>query len=118
VEIAIACDHGGFDLKREIAGFLEEQQHACHDFGPHSRQAVDYPDHAEKVARVVSVGEFQTFSARMTREHSDANVLCLGQRVVGPGLAADIVDVWLKTEFRDEERHRRRIAKMMALDKR
>jgi len=147
MHIAIAADHDGFDLKSEITTILEELGHAFHDFGPYDRDDVDYPDYAEKVARAVAAGEFErgilicgtgqgmamtankvkgiraalshdTFSARMSREHNDANVLCFGQRVIGPGLAADIVKTWLETGFSEQERHRRRVGKIIALDDR
>lgn len=145
MDIAIAGDHGGFELKGETTKLLDEQGLTYHDFGPHDRRDVDYCDHAEKLARAVSAGQFRrgilicgtgqgmaisankikgiraavchdTFSARMSREHNDANVLCLGQRVVAPGLAGDIVKTWLDTDCSDEERHRRRVKKIMALE--
>lgn len=147
MRIAIASDHGGFRLKSDIARLLLELSHGCHDFGPPDFHDVDYPDYAVKVARAVADGEFDrgilicgtgqgmamsankvkgvraalchdTFSARMSREHNDANVLCLGERVIGSGLAADIVKTWLKAEPSDEERHRRRVGKITALDQR
>lgn len=145
--IAIASDHGGFLLKAELLRLLKELDYNCHDFGPHEYQDVDYPDYATKVAEAVAAGNFDrgilicgtgqgmamtankvkgvraslchdAFGARMSREHNDANVLCLGQRIVGAGLAADIVQTWLEARFSDEERHRRRIGKMMTLDAR
>ncbi len=147
MRIAIASDHGGFRLKSDIARLLQELSHGCHDFGPPDFHDVDYPDYAVKVARAVADGEFDrgilicgtgqgmamsankvkgvraalchdTFSARLSREHNDANVLCLGERVIGSGLAADIVKTWLKAESSDEERHRRRVGKIIALDER
>ncbi|MGB3903828.1 MAG: ribose 5-phosphate isomerase B, partial [Anaerolineae bacterium] len=127
MRIAIASDHGGFRLKSDIARLLQELSHSYHDFGPPDFHDVDYPDYAVRVAQAVADGEFDrgilicgtgqgmamsankvkgiraalchdTFSARMSREHNDANVLCLGERVIGSGLAADIVKTWLKAE--------------------
>jgi ribose 5-phosphate isomerase B len=147
MRIAIASDHGGFRLKSDIARLLEELGADCRDFGPHELDDVDYPDYAVMVARAVASREYQrgilicgtgqgmaisankitgiraaichdTFSARMSRQHNDANVLCLGERVVGPGLVAEIVKTWLQAEFSDEERHRRRVDKIMALEER
>jgi ribose 5-phosphate isomerase B len=132
LRIAIASDHGGFRLKNDLVGLLMELGYNCHDFGPDTYQDVDYPDYAAKVADAVAAGDFDrgilicgtgqgmamtankvkgiraslchdVFSARMSREHNDANVLCLGQRVVGPGPAADIVNTWLEARFSDEE---------------
>ena len=106
---------------------------------------MDYPDYAQKVATAVAQGRYDrgilvcgtgqgmamsankikgvraavcsdAYTARMSREHNNANVLCIGERVVGPGLAADIVQTWLESQFSDEERHRRRIAKVDGLD--
>ena len=145
MHIAIASDHGGFSLKGEIAKLLKSTGHTCHDMGPQDGSAVDYPDYAQRVATAVAGGLFDrgilicgtgqgmaitankvkgiraavcqdTYSARMSREHNDANVLCMGQRVVGPGLAADIVKTWMKAEFSGEERHSRRVAKISALE--
>ncbi|TKJ31351.1 MAG: ribose 5-phosphate isomerase B [Chloroflexi bacterium B3_Chlor] len=147
MRIAIASDHGGSRLKSDTTRLLQELGHTHHDFGPHDFHDVDYPDYAVKVARAVADGEFDrgilicgtgqgmamsankvkgvraalchdTFSARISREHNDANVLCLGERVVGSGLAADIVKTWLEAESSDEERHHRRVGKIIALDER
>jgi ribose 5-phosphate isomerase B len=145
MRIAIASDHGGFRLKSDIVRLLGELGHNCRDFGSQELVEVDYPDYAVIVAGAVASGEYDrgilicgtgqgmaitankitgiraavchdTLSARMSREHSDANVLCLGERVVGSGLAADIVETWLQAKFSDEERHRRRVNKIMALE--
>lgn len=145
MRIAIASDHGGSRLKSEVVRLLGELGHECRDFGPQELDEVDYPDYAVMVARAVASGEYDrgilicgtgqgmaitankitgiraaichdTFSARMSREHNDANVLCLGERVVGSGLAANIVETWLQAKFSDEERHRRRVNKIMALE--
>lgn len=126
--IAIACDHGGYELKLLIEKHLEEKNIPYKDFGCDSTKSVDYPEYAYPVAKAVAAGEFEkgilicgtgigmsivankvkgvrcalcsdTFSAHATREHNDSNVLALGGRVLGPGLALDIVDAWLGAEF-------------------
>jgi len=140
MKIAIASDHGGLELKKEIIRYLEEKNIEYKDFGNFSTESVDYPDYAFPCAEAVARGEYDrgiivcgtgigvsiaankvrgiraalchdTFSARMTRMHNDSNVLTMGGRVVGPGLAIDIVDVWLNTEF-EGGRHKRRIEKI------
>ncbi len=145
MRIAIASDHGGYHLKAEVAGLLRELGHICDDLGPRDSSAVDYPDYAEKVAKGVAAGAYErgillcgtgqgmamaankvtgvraavcqdTYSARMSREHNDANILCLGGRVVGSGLAAEVVKVWLGSDFSGDERHRRRLGKISALE--
>jgi ribose 5-phosphate isomerase B len=145
MHIAIASDHGGFRLKGEILKLVEELGHTCDDLGPSGPDPVDYPDYAQKVARAVAQGRYDrgilvcgtgqgmaicankikgiraavcsdAYTARMSREHNDADVLCLGERVVGPGLAGDIVHTWLESQFSNEERHRRRIAKLHGLE--
>jgi ribose 5-phosphate isomerase B len=146
MKIAIGADHGGVDLKEVIRQHLESQGHEVQDFGAHSRESTDYPDFARPVAEAVAGGQFDrgilicgtgqgmamtankvrgiraavcldTYSARMSREHNDANVLCLGGRVVGPGLAVDIVDIWLRTEFSDAPRHHRRVEKIAEVER-
>ena len=143
MRIVIASDHGGFHLKSILTSLLEEMRHTCHDMGPHTADAVDYPDYARKVATAIADGRYDagilvcgtgqgmamtanrvegvraalchdTYSARMSREHNDANVLYLGERVVGPGLAAEIVKTWLQAEFSGERRHGRRVAMIEA----
>jgi ribose 5-phosphate isomerase B len=143
MRIAIASDHGGFHLKGDLALLLEGMGYTCRDLGPHNAEVVDYPDYALKVATAVAEGLYHVgilicgtgqgmamtankvkgiraavcqdpYSARMSREHNDANVLCLGARVVGPGLAADIVNTWLEAEFSQEQRHSRRVAMIHA----
>ena len=144
MEIALACDHGGLSLKREIAVYLREKGVSYEDFGVFSEEAADYPDLALAVAEAVKEGRFRrgilicgtgigmaiaanklpgvraalchdTFSAKACREHNDANILTMGQRVIGPGLALDIVEVWLQTEFLGG-RHARRVAKIGAIE--
>lgn len=124
--IAVGCDHGGYTLKEEIKKHLDNLKIAYEDFGTFSEESCDYPDFAEKVCRAVISGKFEKgllfcgtgvgisiaankikgiraaccsdyFSAKYTRLHNNANVLCLGGRVVGPGLACELVDVFLNT---------------------
>ncbi|MBI4317660.1 MAG: ribose 5-phosphate isomerase B [Chloroflexi bacterium] len=145
MKIGIGCDHAGFDLKEVIKRLLVEWGYRYEDFGTHDRQQCDYPDFTRAVAEAVAasncdLGIFvcgtgvgptmvankvrgvraalcgDTFSAHNSREHNDANMLCLGARVIGEGLAADIVKTWLNASFSGEERHRRRLAKMTQLD--
>ncbi|MEW5762625.1 MAG: ribose 5-phosphate isomerase B [Bacillota bacterium] len=145
MRVAIASDHAGLNLKREVALYLEAEGIPYRDFGTYTREAVDYPDFALPVAEAVARGEFDrgiiicgtgigvsivankvpgiraalchdTFSARAARAHNDANVLTLGERVVGPGLALEIVRVWLASPF-EGGRHARRVAKIAAIEK-
>lgn len=136
--IALGCDHGGYELKQEIIGYLKSKNIEYKDFGCDSTEAVDYPQFARKVAHSIVSGECETgilicgtgigisisankvkgiraalchdcFSAEATRLHNNANILAMGARVVGPGLALKIVDTFLNTPFSNEERHIRRI---------
>lgn len=136
--IALGCDHGGYELKQEIIKYLEEKNIPYKDFGCHSTEAVDYPIYARMVGKAIQTGECEKgilicgtgigisiaankmkgiraalctdcFCAEATREHNDANILALGGRVVGPGLAVKIVDTFLNTEFSYAERHQKRI---------
>lgn len=145
MKIAIASDHGGFNLKNEIVGYLEEMKIGYHDFGCHGPESVDYPEYAEIASRSVVSGEYDyailicgtgigiaiaankikgiraanchdCFSAQATREHNDANVLTLGERVVGSGLAKMIVKTFLETKFQGG-RHQRRIDQITNLEK-
>ena len=136
--IAIGCDHGGFELKQEIIKYLEEKKIEYKDYGCYNTNSVDYPEYAKKVANAVVSKEAEKgilicgtgsgisiaankvkgvraalchdcFSAQATREHNDSNILALGGRIVGPGLAVQIVDIFLHTPFSNDERHVRRI---------
>lgn len=136
--IAIANDHGGYELKQEILKYLEEKEIKYQDFGCFSLQAVDYPIYAKKVGNAIIDGRCEKgilicgtgigisiaankipgiraalcsdcFSAEATRFHNDANVLALGGRVIGSGLSVKIVDTFLNTDFSNEERHKKRI---------
>ncbi len=140
MRIALASDHGGLRLKHAVIAHLRAQGHEAEDLGPFDDASVDYPDYAKIVAHKVVSGEFpkgilvcgtgqgmaitanhisgiraaivsDTFSARMAAEHNDANILCLGQRVVGEGLAMECVDAWLNTPFAGG-RHARRVEKI------
>ncbi len=142
--IALGSDHGGYALKEEIKKYLTEKEIPFADFGTDSEASCDYPEFAEKVCRSVLSGESEKgilccgtgigmsmaankirgircalcsegYSAEMTRRHNDANVLALGGRVVGPGLALEIVEIFLKTPF-EGGRHARRVSKVMALE--
>ena len=135
-KIIIGSDHGGFRLKQEIIEHIKNKGLEVYDAGCYEEESCDYPLIAKEVANQVlkekargilvcgtgigmsiTANRFDgiraslcsdTFSARMTRMHNDSNILCLGQRVVGTGLALDIVDIWLETEF-EGGRHERRI---------
>jgi ribose 5-phosphate isomerase B len=140
VKIVLGSDHGGFSLKQEIVQFLLQAGHEVNDVGCHSEDSVVYPDFADKVCGEVIEGRalrgilvcgtgigrsiaanryrsiraalcHESFTARMSREHNDANVLCLGDRVLGVAIALDIVKTWLETEFAGG-RHQRRVAMM------
>lgn len=136
--IALGSDHGGYGLKQEIIGYLEEKGIEYKDYGCYDESPCDYPLFGKKAAQAVVSGECEkgilicgtgigisiaankikgvraalchdVFSAKATREHNDANMLALGARVVGPGLALMIVDTFLNTEFSNAERHQKRI---------
>lgn len=146
MRIAIGSDHGGFRLKQEIISVLREESVEFHDFGTFSTDSCDYPDVALIVAEAVAGGEYtcgvlvcgtgigvsiaankvpgiraalchDTFSARMSREHNDANILTLGERIIGPGLAREIVRTWLNSDFAGG-RHARRVEKIAAIERR
>ena len=145
MKISIACDHGAFEMKELIKAHLTEKGFEVVDFGCHSLASCDYPDMIAPAAQAVASGEcekgivlcttgigasiaankvkgircallHETWSAKMTRLHNDTNVMALGAGVVGKNLALEIVDTWLGTEFSGDERHQRRIDKMMALE--
>ncbi|MBR2077558.1 MAG: ribose 5-phosphate isomerase B [Exiguobacterium sp.] len=144
MKIAIGADHGGFNLKKEIVALLEELGHEYKDFGTHSADSIDYPDVAIPVAEAVAAGEFDrgilicgtgigigiaankvkgiraalvhdSFSAKATRQHNDSNIMTMGERVIGPGLALDLVTTWLDTDF-EGGRHSNRVNKMSAYE--
>lgn len=144
MRIATGSDHAGLTLKRALATRLRDLGHEVDDLGTHTGDSCDYPDYAVAVGRAVASGAAEwgllvcgtgvgmciaankvagvraavvsdTFSAHATRQHNDANVLCLGERVVGTGLAIDIVDAWLGARF-EGGRHAGRVAKITALE--
>lgn len=139
--IALGCDHGGYALMQEVIAYLEKQSIAYQNFGTNSEDSCDYPVYAKKVAHAVVNKECEKgilicgtgigisiaankikgvraalcgdcFSAKATREHNDANILAMGARVVGAGLALEIVKVFLETPFSNEERHIKRISQI------
>jgi ribose 5-phosphate isomerase B len=137
--IALGSDHGGFELKEAVKKHLEARGLEYKDYGTYTKESCDYPIYGKAVAKAVASGECQTgiiicgtgigisiaankvpgiraalcsdcFSAQATREHNDANILAMGARVLGEGLALKIVDTFLDTPFSQDERHKRRIA--------
>ncbi|MFC0216409.1 ribose 5-phosphate isomerase B [Paenibacillus chartarius] len=147
MKIAIGADHAGYRLKDVLVPFLKELGHEVIDVGSHGPDSVDYPDYAFSVSEKVVSGDVDKgillcgtgigmciaankvpgvraalvhdlFSAKATREHNDTNVLAMGERVVGPGVAQDIVKVWLETPFSEGERHQNRINKVKSIEER
>lgn len=146
MKIALACDHGAFELKEQIKRHLEARGDSYEDFGCYDKTSCDYSDFAAAAARAVASGVCERgivacttgigvsiaankihgircallsdlMSARLTREHNDANMMALGAGVTGEKLALEIVDTWLDTPFSGVERHKRRIEKLMELEK-
>ena len=128
--IAIACDHGAVELKKEIEAMLDEMGLSYQDFGTDSHASVDYPVYAEKAARAVTSGtcdrgillcgtglgmSLAANSAEMARRHNNANMLALGARVIGPELAKKITQIFLTTDF-EGGRHARRVGMIDTLD--
>ena len=147
MRIALAADHAGYDMKRDLAAALRAQGHDVLDLGTNSTAAVDYPDSAEAVAGALCDGRadrgvivcgsgagvsiaankfpgiraavcHDSYTARQAVEHDDLNVLCLGARVIGPALALDLATAFLGATFSGEERHQRRLNKILAIEKR
>jgi len=145
VKIALGSDHGGFNLKKEVIKHLKSKNIEITDFGTYTEDSCDYPEYALKVAREVVEGNFElgilicgtgigvsivankvpgiraalcsdTFSAHATREHNNANILAIGARVVGEGLALDIVDTFISSKFLGD-RHQKRINKITEIEK-
>lgn len=144
MRVAIASDHGGTNLRKELMNLMSEMNIEYVDFGSEGSCSVDYPDYALPAAQKVAAGEFDrgilvcgtgigmsiaankvkgircalvhdTFSAKATREHNDTNMLAMGERVIGPGLARDIAKIWLTTEF-EGGRHENRVNKIKAFE--
>ena len=136
--LALGCDHGGYPLMKEVISYLEKNNIEYKNFGTFSEESVDYPAYGKAVANAVAGGECEkgilicgtgigisitankvkgircalcgdVFSAKATREHNDANILAMGARVTGAGLALEIVKAFLETPFSNDERHIRRI---------
>ncbi len=146
MKLAIGCDHGALNLKNKLVSYLEGKGYEVKDFGTYTNASCDYPEFAAAAAKAVANGQCErgivlcttgigvsisankidgircallsdVWSARMTRLHNDTNMMALGAGVVGENLALEIVDTWLGTEFSGDERHQRRIDKLMALEK-
>lgn len=145
MKIILGADHGGFELKNNIAKWLETQGHQIEDIGTFSNESVDYPDFSLKVAHEVANGNFEkgvlvcgsgvgvmlaankvkgiravqchdTVVARLSREHNDANIITMGGRFIAKELAYEIISVWLNTEFLNG-RHSKRIEKITLIEK-
>lgn len=145
MSIALGCDHGGYELKQEVVKYLEGRGIPYKDFGCKDTKSCDYPEFGSAAAKAVAKGECEkgivicttgigisitankikgircalcadTVSARLTREHNDANMLALGAGIVGTNLALGIVETFLDTDFSGEEKHCRRVAKLAALE--
>ena len=146
MRIAIASDHAGFELKERLKEYLQELGHECKDFGTHSNESVDYPDYALKVAESVAKSEcergilvcgsgigmsitankvpgiraalcYDKKTAKLSREHNNANVLSLGARLIDEKTTREIIQVWLTTDFAGG-RHLRRVNKIEEIEKR
>ena len=146
MKISIGCDHGALALKNKMVANLTTKGYDVKDCGTYTADSCDYPDFAAAAARAVASGECEkgivlcttgigvsiaankvkgircallsdVMSARLTREHNDTNMMAIGAGVVGEMLALEILDTWLDTEFSHNERHQRRIDKVMALEK-
>jgi ribose 5-phosphate isomerase B len=145
MRVAMGADHAGFEMKRDLVTGLRSQGHTVEDLGTHSTAAVDYPDCAQAVAAALRDGRadrgiivcgsgagvaiaankipgvraavcHDTYTAHQAVEHDDLNVLCLGARVIGIALAAEIVHTFLGARFSGEDRHRRRLDKVLAIE--
>ena len=145
MKIAIACDHAGFPLKATVIEVIRAEGHDVLDIGTDSTASVDYPDFAEKLGHALQVGAAErgillcgsgvgasiaanklngvyagvchdTYSAHQAVEHDDMNILCLGGRIIGGALAIALVDGFIASEFSREERHQRRLDKVLALE--
>ncbi|MCI7725624.1 MAG: ribose 5-phosphate isomerase B [Clostridiales bacterium] len=146
MRISIGCDHGALALKNKMVAHLTKKGYDVKDCGTYTADSCDYPDFAAVAAKAVASGECEkgivlcttgigvsiaankvkgircallsdVMSARLTREHNDTNMMAIGAGVVGEMLALEILDTWLETEFSHNERHQRRIDKVMALEK-
>jgi ribose 5-phosphate isomerase B len=145
MRIAVGTDHAGLPLKQVVMDAIEAAGHIALDHGTHGVESVDYPDYALAVGRAIQRGEadrgilicgsgvgisiaasklrsvragvcHDSYSAHQAVEHDDMNVLCLGSRVIGPALAADLVGIFLRAEYSRENRHQRRLDKVAAME--
>lgn len=146
MKIAIACDHGGLNLKKALIAYLEKCGHTYQDFGTYTKDSCDYPDFAVQAAEAVAFGDcdrgivvcssgigvsivankvpgircahcHDTYCAKYTRLHNNANMIAFGEKVIGEGMMEEIVHLFLTTEFEGGERHERRVAKIAAVEK-
>lgn len=146
MKVAVACDHAGFPLKDTVMDAIRKAGHEVIDLGTNSTAPVDYPDIAEKLGRAIQRGEadrgvvicgsgvgaavaankmvgvraglcHDTYSARQCVEHDDVNVLSLGGRIIGPEVAVEVVHAFLAAKFTGEERHVRRLNKILAIER-
>lgn len=140
MKIALGADHGGYELKETVKKFLSEKGYEVEDVGTYGSESVDYPDYAQKAVEAIlekradagilicgsgigisiAANRFkgiraalcsEPYSAKLSRQHNNANVLCMGGRLVGDNMAIEIVETWLNTEF-EGGRHQRRIDKL------
>ena len=145
MKIAVACDHGGLNLKNALIAYLEKNGHEVKNFGTDTLDSCDYPDYAVLAAEAVATGEcdrgivvcssgigvsivankvpgircahcHDTYCAKYTRLHNDANMIAFGEKVVGVGLMEEIVNLFLNTQFEGGERHNRRIDKIAKIE--
>lgn len=145
MKIAVACDHGGLRLKNAVIAYCQKLGHECQDFGTYTTDSCDYPDFAVQAAEAVASGACErgilvcssgigvsivankvpgircahchdTYCAKYTRLHNDANMIAFGEKVVGEGLMEELVSTFLTTEFEGGERHERRVAKIKAIE--
>ena len=146
MKITIGCDHAGLSLKKEVIRHLTEAGHECIDVGTHTAESCHYPDYARAVCRNILSGKAElgilicgtgigmsiaankhhgiraaccsdTYSARLTREHNDANVLTFGERVVGTGLALDLVDAFIGAKYLNSGNHVLRVSQLAEIEK-
>ncbi|MDF9825834.1 ribose 5-phosphate isomerase B [Breznakia sp. PF5-3] len=145
MKVAVACDHGAYEYKEKVIEILKSLEHEVEDFGCYDKQSVDYPDMVYPAAKSVADGKndcgivlcgtgigasitankvkgircslvSDLFTAKVTREHNDSNVLALGQRVLGESIMEEIVRTWLATPFSEDQRHKNRIEKIKSIE--
>ena len=146
MKIAVACDHGGLNLKNAVIEYVKKLGNEVEDFGTYTKESCDYPDFAAAAAEAVASGKCErgilvcssgigvsivankvpgvrcahchdTYCAKFTRLHNDANMIAFGEKVVGVGLMEELVSIFLTTEFEGGERHERRVSKIAELEK-